>query len=194
MDFLPIFSSFLIIDNLPMIDNDELKRYAFEYRLNDQGVVKSNVKGWQSDKIMIPNDEISKLVDSIKEKFPFLIETFGIKKEKELFLNNLWININPSGAFNRPHIHSDCIFSGVYYISVEENSGSIVFQHPVISQQYHYSPESIDKYNYYSASSWSVDPEPGKLLIFPAWIEHYVEPNQSDIDRISIAFNIELER
>ena len=28
------------------------------------------------------------------------------------------------------------------------------------------------------------------IYMFPSWIEHYVEPNRSDEDRISMAFNI----
>jgi uncharacterized protein (TIGR02466 family) len=105
-------------------------------------------------------------------------------------VNNIWININPPGTFNRPHVHPECVFAGVYYVAVPENSGGISFKHPAVAQQYHVFPEVIEEYNSYSASSWAVDPEPGKLVIFPAWLEHYVEPNLSNSERISIAFNI----
>ncbi len=35
-------------------------------------------------------------------------------------------------------------------------------------------------------------PEAGTLVIFPSWLEHGVNQNLSDADRISIAFNINL--
>ena len=38
----------------------------------------------------------------------------------------------------------------------------------------------------------SVDPVDNQLIIFPAWIQHMVEPNMSEEDRVSIAFNIEI--
>ena len=33
-------------------------------------------------------------------------------------------------------------------------------------------------------------PVPNTLIMFPAWLEHDVEPNQSQEERISISFNI----
>ena len=36
------------------------------------------------------------------------------------------------------------------------------------------------------------EPTPGRLLLFPAWLPHGVEPNLSDADRVVISFNIGL--
>ena len=33
----------------------------------------------------------------------------------------------------------------------------------------------------------------GRMLIFPSHLQHYVEPNESYEDRISVSFNIKLE-
>jgi hypothetical protein len=33
------------------------------------------------------------------------------------------------------------------------------------------------------------DPEPNLMILFPSWLKHDVEPNQSDEERISVAFN-----
>ena len=35
-------------------------------------------------------------------------------------------------------------------------------------------------------------PKEGDICIFPAFFEHWVEENQSDEDRISVSFNVEL--
>ena len=37
-------------------------------------------------------------------------------------------------------------------------------------------------------------PKEGSMLVFPAYLDHKVEPNKSDEDRISISFNIEIDR
>jgi uncharacterized protein (TIGR02466 family) len=37
-----------------------------------------------------------------------------------------------------------------------------------------------------------ISPEAGALIIFPSWLEHGVNQNLTDVDRISIAFNIDL--
>jgi hypothetical protein len=45
---------------------------------------------------------------------------------------------------------------------------------------------------YFNANKWHIEPEPGKLIIFPSWLMHYVEDNNSQEDRLSMAFNIAL--
>ena len=189
-----IFSSFLATDFLTTIDNEELKRYAFELKEKDKGVIKSNFLGWQSDILQIPNDQISALVNCILERADKLKLELKFKKESYVFLNNLWININPTSSFNRPHIHPDAIFSGVYYVDCNDDSGKIVFKHPSDAQQFSLREELLEEFTDFNAASWSVLPEVGKLVIFPSWLEHYVEPNVSDKERISIAFNIDIGR
>jgi hypothetical protein len=66
--------------------------------------------------------------------------------------------------------------------------------HPVAAQQYVMDPDIIDQYNKFTSTDMSVVPSPGKLVLFPSWLVHYVENNLDDTDRISIAFNIEIEK
>ena len=44
-----------------------------------------------------------------------------------------------------------------------------------------------------AASKWRYSPTPNRLIIFPAWINHSVEENNSNLERISMAFNIKGE-
>jgi uncharacterized protein (TIGR02466 family) len=43
-----------------------------------------------------------------------------------------------------------------------------------------------------NSSVHTIPPEVGKLIIFPSWLDHGVNPNLSDTDRISMSFNINL--
>ena len=43
---------------------------------------------------------------------------------------------------------------------------------------------------YLGSDSASINPQEGLLVLFPSYIEHFVEPNQSSEDRISISFNL----
>ena len=49
---------------------------------------------------------------------------------REPIIGNMWANINPPGGYNRPHIHPNSHFSGVYYIKATKDSGEIVFNDP----------------------------------------------------------------
>ena len=42
------------------------------------------------------------------------------------------------------------------------------------------------KLAYYCGEEWIKE---GKIIIFPSWLMHYVDPNPNDSTRVSIAFN-----
>ena len=50
----------------------------------------------------------------------------------------------------------------------------------------------INQYNEISSEAIKMEPEEGKLLIFPAYLQHSVEENLSDDDRIVISFNVDI--
>ena len=189
-----IFTSFIATDFLKSIDNADLKKYAFEIKKNNKGVVKSNYGGWQSDILTAPNQQVTQLADEILKRVSNAKQPLGFREDTILYLNNLWVNINPTNSFNRPHLHPGAIFSGVYYVDCTPDSGKLVLKHPSIAQQYSLEENIIENFTEFNASTWSVSPEIGKLVIFPSWVEHYVEPNASAEDRISIAFNINIKK
>ena len=179
---------------LSSINNSELIKYAHSLKSESTGVVKSNVNGWQSDILTKPNLEIKKLVDIVNLQLHDLRGEYGIKDDFNFQINNLWININTKLSFNRPHIHPESAVSGVYYVSVPKNSGNIVFNHPSRTQQYHIRDEAVKVSNDINSSTWHVTPDAGLLIAFPSWLEHYVEPNNNEDERISIAFNAHIEK
>ena len=103
----------------------------------------------------------------------------------------MWINRNPKGASNTRHTHitysRPLLLSGVYYIKVPENSGRIRFYDPRLI-----SLMNPPDYEYYHDSQLYnfIEPQEDMILFFPSWLEHDVEVNQSNEERISIGFNI----
>jgi len=101
----------------------------------------------------------------------------------------MWANINPPGALNRPHLHPNSHFSGVYYIKAPKNSGQIVFNEPrsgahmVMPSRKEGQPPS------HLWREVRVDPLEGRIVMFPSWLWHCVEPNESNDIRISVSFN-----
>ena len=107
-----------------------------------------------------------------------------------------WLNINSKGNFNPPHAHPGNDYSGVYYASFPENSGFIHFVDP--RPQHRFSspnPKSKENENWYRSdnpydtSLFTYKIKEGKIVIFPSWLTHYVDPNPTDSLRISIPFN-----
>ena len=104
------------------------------------------------------------------------------------------VNINYNKDYNVSHNHfgNNNKFSGVYYVKAPKNCGHIVLEHPANLVELSWA-EKVPKgqHNEYTGSIWTYNPLPGKLLIFPSWLDHRVEPNLSKSPRVSFSFNIE---
>ena len=122
-----------------------------------------------------------------------IIKTFPRVGEKKLKDPNvyMWVNSNPKGASNSRHTHitytRSLLLSGVYYVKVPENSGRIRFYDPRMIS----SLNPPDHQYYYDSQLYNfIVPQEDMILFFPSWLEHDVEENQSNEERISIGFNI----
>jgi uncharacterized protein (TIGR02466 family) len=178
-----IFSSYLLIDNFKF-DTKKYKKEILDLKSVKDTVTKSNYGGWQSGGFeTVPKnfkDLFKKISANVKE-----VEK-KLSLSKELKLHNLWYNVNGLGSFNRPHDHPNCVVSGVYYISIPKNSGSIVFLNENLDLYYR---DNIKNFNEYNSSVWKIEPEENKCILFPSYLKHYVEPNLNKKERISISFN-----
>jgi len=104
-------------------------------------------------------------------------------------LGNMWANINPPGGMNQPHIHPNALFSGVYYIKSPVKSGRLKIYDPRPGVQF---IMPIRKPGNPGKDLWreaNIDPVEGRIIMFPAWLWHAVEENQSNDIRISVSFN-----
>tara|TARA_R100001369_G_C3296317_1_gene164878 strand:- start:335 stop:892 length:558 start_codon:yes stop_codon:yes gene_type:complete len=181
--FNPIFSSYLYKKNFNL-DVNVLKDKTLQIKSNDNGRIISNFGGWQSHPFKQVNksfkdlfNEINKIVLEIAKKLEIV---------KPIKLHNYWFNINKFGSFNRPHSHFGGVVSGVYYISTPKNCGNIIFTQPHSISDYY---GTTKKFNEYNSTEWFQVPEENLCLLFPSYISHYVEPNLSQQERISISFN-----
>ncbi len=100
-----------------------------------------------------------------------------------LSVKTIWFNDNWENAYNKTHVHPDSDWSGVYYIEVPEGDcGQLTFYDPRPAAQM--AGEEFQQ-------TVKVQPEEGKIVIFPSWLPHGVEPNLTEGRRISVSFNLE---
>ena len=185
----PIFSSFIYSDNLD-IDNTALEKACYQQEQNGPGVFSSNEGGWQSTSAYNnTNVDFKELISEIRIRCNQLHKDLGFAENKKQEIGNFWININRDKDSNNPHSHPGAFFSGVYYVKANPRAGAITLMHPVATHAYAI-PYGVNSHpTSYNASNWIEESEAGKLIIFPPWVVHYVQPNRSGSDRISIAFN-----
>ena len=179
----PVLAIDTTLDTQPLID------YAYELKSKTKGRELSNVQAWQSENLDNNLPVFDVLNDVIIKFAKDFHEYMNLKKDYTQILDNMWFNINPTGGTNKPHSHPGAVFSGVFYLKAPENSGKINFVNPCRAHDYHFNQDTVEKYNNYTWSGYYHLPKSGKLVMFPASIEHYVDGNTTGEDRISIAFN-----
>jgi uncharacterized protein (TIGR02466 family) len=110
-----------------------------------------------------------------------------------------WANINRLGDYHDPHNHPHAYLSGTYYVRVPDEKATI-------GKRSDLRPGCISFYDPRGAVNMGairgdpyVDPEHtvrpsgGAILMWPAFLHHFVHPNLSEEPRISISFNVMLK-
>ena len=169
---------------------DELIDYAYDYKKKDPiGVSLSNRGGWQSEGFNIINEDdvLQLFLINCLSNFP------PIKKSVEL-RGYAWININKPGDYNIKHVHPTNNLSGVLWIKCLENSGDIVFDSPNNFESFLENKSYNDdfKKSNFIDDSYHCYPTEGRMIVFPSHLQHHVQENKSNEDRISVSFNIRL--
>jgi len=168
--------------------NDSLREDAYLQEKNTNGRTISNFGGFQSNHVYDTPAVTSfikkacECVYQVKNKLEF---------KRELSISGLWYNINKKGHLNKSHCHGGAVLAAVYYIDTPNNCGAINFEN---LDRHTIMLDNTRKYIHpYFNGFYTLTPKQGTLLIFYAWLNHSVDPNQSDQDRISLSFNVELK-
>jgi uncharacterized protein (TIGR02466 family) len=169
------------------IDNKEIKEYCLKVREKNPGVVISNRGGWHSDKLLFPiPDSLQNLIDDMTV---FVNDVCYRYTGTQLKFGNLWININGHHDYNLIHDHQKSILSGVYYVSVpEDNMGDLVL-HRGDNAEFFFTSDVQRESTMANSFSCVKPAKESTFYLFPSWIKHHVERNESHKERISVAFN-----
>lgn len=108
------------------------------------------------------------------------------------FIESSWFSINNKYSYHESHKHLPSVWSGVYYVKAEQNDAKIIFEHK--EKQDSSWPYYTDHEHDYTSSSFSINPISGNLLFFPSYLSHRVEQQLVDQERITISFNIGMEK
>ena len=112
---------------------------------------------------LIKYDAIKWLADQITN----VIGKFDKLQEGSLFCNEIWGIIYKGKNNHKVHNHYPAIWSAVAYIDCQEGSGNTVW--PDIGKK--------------------IKPVDGNVCIFPGYLNHYVDSNYNEKERLSIAFD-----
>lgn len=172
--------------------NALIEAEAYAIHAETEGVTRSNRNGWHSETDLMKRTEpgLSQLASLLPKAVNAITKQVAPEYDataKSMWMEG-WININPQHGYNGPHSHGSSMWSGCYYVKQpyqeSDNAGAIQFLSPLLL------PDNMrDLGGKTFRSGITLRPQPGDLLLFPSYLTHWVIPNESEEDRISIAFN-----
>jgi uncharacterized protein (TIGR02466 family) len=164
---------------------DDYVSKILKMKETEPSINKSNMGGgWQSrDDLNTTEGIFKELVTSINDVAKDICKHhYSINNGAgfiDVEVKEMWANVNPKYSYNGNHIHSG-ILSGAFYLKVPQNSGSLVLVNPSVRSDT----------KLFKSDDFKINPKELSCIFFPSWLEHYVQQNMNDEDRISISFNI----
>lgn len=126
-------------------------------------------------------------------------EWAGRGVDLQLRIEGMWFQIANTGVFHDVHTHGNASWSGVYCVQVDPTEARTA--HPVygagngVTRFYgppfaHLGGAHVDLGNaYLQPPHVDVEPVPGQLVLFPAWLAHQALPYAGALDRVIVSFN-----
>jgi uncharacterized protein (TIGR02466 family) len=98
-----------------------------------------------------------------------------------------WVNYNDFGQHTGEHTHPNDVLTIVFYIAKPKDTAELQILDPLL---YHWGNTPVGTNN---TVFWrDVPAEVGEVVIFPGWMLHRVDINESKEQRISITINIHI--
>lgn len=144
-------------------------------------------QSWQSDQGLHGMEEFRELVSCIDEVATTVLEFLKIGYDS-YEITAFWANVSARGAGHHIHSHPNNFLSGVYYVVTKKGADTINFHDPRIQTGMIRPP--VTELTAENADQVVVEVKAGTILLFPSWLQHSVDANQSDEERVSVSFNI----
>ena len=155
--------------------------------------IRKDLAGHIKEEYSINEIELNNIINPYFNNFAECFYNWYGLKLKSIETIIAWVNFMKPGEFNPPHVHLNCDFSCVIYLDIpkeliQENKeyigtltkkggpGAISFKGAISNVQF-----NINKVDHF--------PEKGDFFIFPATLEHFVNPFKSNCERISVSAN-----
>jgi uncharacterized protein (TIGR02466 family) len=143
--------------------------------------------GWQSIQTLHTLEGFRDLVSCVRRVVSGILRFLKVGYEA-FEISACWATVLATGAAHRVHHHPNNYLSAVYYLRTRPGADSINFHDPRSQAGVIRPPVTGLTAN--NTDQVVVRVRNGTLLVFPAYLQHSVDANASEGERISISFNI----
>jgi len=144
-------------------------------------------EGWQSEQNLHRRQEMRDLTAHFDQAARGILRFWHIGYDA-FEITGCWLNVLVKGAAHRLHAHPNNFLSGVYYVRTHPGANTINFHDPRVQTGIIRPP--VTELTNENTDQVAVSVSDGTLLLFPAYVQHSVDPSASDRERISVSFNV----
>ena len=172
------------VSNFKVNDSLTLSKTHSDFK----GGINSTFRSWKTESgVPMPHelDSFTEITTFIEQQSKIFWDELGYDSNRNLKIFQSWINVSTRSGYMDPHFHAKIPMSAVFYLNASPAQGNLVFQNPLellLSTQPYKDHQSVIEQE--------IQVESGDLVIFPGYLKHQVKSNTTDINRISLAANI----
>ena len=144
-------------------------------------------RGWQSERNLHEREELRDLVSCTDHLAKGVLRFLRIGYAA-VETTGCWATVLAKGASHKAHSHPNNFLSGVYYLRTRPGADTINFHDPRAQASVIRPP--VVELTAGNTDQVVVRVSSGTLLMFPSYLEHSVDANTSEGERISISVNI----
>ena len=144
-------------------------------------------QGWQSEQTLHERDELRELVACVHTAVQSILRFLHIGYEN-FEITACWASALAKGATHRAHSHPNNYLSAVYYVRAHSGADTINFHDP--RNQTGIIRPPVVELSAENTDQVVVKVKTGTLLVFPAYLQHSVDANATEEERVSISLNI----
>jgi len=165
-------------------DNDKLLELIESWETAPHQLVSGAQSSYmKSDKHILDHEDLKDLKADFQKAVDVYCEKVGLGNNVKISMS--WFNVLQKGQSVNLHRHEVSILSAAYYVKTDKDSAGLNFKSPIDPYRMH---EFFVQNTEYNVKNVEVPCEQGALYLFPSWLEHYTNQNQTD-KRITISFN-----
>ena len=183
-EVIPLFSTPVYVTTANVSDQkfQHVLDYCkeLEYHLNAG-------KNWASDDRNILSKPVFKEIEElIQKEIDHYVKNIMMWDSNEFYITQSWVNVNPKDTEHHIHYHYNSILSGTFYLSAGDNDNIVFHRKSELSLL----TMNRSSFNIWNSDIWKVQVKNNTIVLFPSTLYHGVDKNESDFERVSIAFNV----
>lgn len=160
----------------------QVKSFLDSYNTKTHSLVPNGISSYTSGHSLLTEFELN----SLNDHFQNCVDSYAEQTSLEpMYISNSWFNKLTKGSRTTLHRHEGSVLSGAFYPYADNDSISLSFRSPL---RPHRMNDLFISTNHLNSDFESFPAKVGTLYLFPSWLEHETDINQSN-ERYVISFN-----